>query len=169
MREYRLNEKIEKLLKRFGSLERVVMFIGKPCYISFESALFEDGIKSRGPFGYECATLSDNLFLYIRETPIEFVKIPEDYFFGYKQRNGILWAKPEKALLDYIYKCQMEGIKTDLYDIDWSRLRKPKLEEYAKMMNTQLNIPSVESLRKERHSKYHLIADELQEFLEMKE
>ena len=162
---YNLNKKIEKLLKEYKSLEKVIMIIGKPCYISFESALFENGIKSRGPFGYECATLSDNLTIYVRGTLIEFIKIPEDYFFGYRQRNGIFWAESEKAFLDYIYKCQMEGIKPDFYDIDWSKLRKSKLEKYAEKMDIQLDIPSIESLRKEKHPKYQLIADELQEFL----
>jgi hypothetical protein len=165
MKGYKLDEKIEELLKKYGSLEKVVMIIGKPCYISFESALFEYGIKSRGPIGYQCATLSDEFFCYIRETPVEFIKIPEDYFFGYKQKNGIFWAEPEKALLDYVYYCELEGIKPDLYDIDWSELNRAKLEKYAKLMDTKLNFPDVKALRKEKHPKYHLLADELEEFL----
>jgi hypothetical protein len=165
MKGCKLDEKVGELLKELGSLERVVMAVGRPCYISFESALFAEGIKSRGPFGYECATLSDNLFFYVEETPVELIKIPEDYFFGYRQKNDVFWAEPEKALLDYIYRCQMEGVKADLYDMDWSVLRRSKLEEYAELMDVKLKVPNVESLRKERHPKYHIMADEIQEFL----
>ena len=86
----RFEDKVKELLNKYGSIEKVIMVVGGPCYISFESALFEYGVKSRGPLGYQCATLSGEMVVYIGQVLVEFIRIPEDYFFGYFEQDGVL-------------------------------------------------------------------------------
>ncbi len=116
---------------RFGrpTLEALAMIIGAPCYISFESALERYGILSQIPLVLTCASTSRS---GRRQTPlgeIVFHRLHPRLFFGYRTEGDILWAEPEKALLDWIYVHRKRYGMTPaldelmLEDLDWKRLR----------------------------------------------
>ncbi|NPA76737.1 MAG: hypothetical protein GXN93_03210 [Candidatus Diapherotrites archaeon] len=116
---------------RFGhpTLEALAMIIGAPCYISFESALERYGILSQIPLVLTCASTSRS---GLRQTPlgeVVFHRLHPRLFFGYRSEDGILWAEPEKALLDWIYLHRKRYGMTPaldeltLDDVDWKRLR----------------------------------------------
>ena len=144
--------------------EKAIMLI-EPCYLSFESALYDLNIKSRGTYRYQAACLSNSYLLNLGKINVEFIKIPKDYFFGFVWKNGVAWAEPEKALLDYIYRCEMLGIKPDLYDVDWLSLNKRKLESYAEEMQIEIPFPDLKSLKKSTHPKDKFLSEELEIFL----
>jgi len=85
------------------SLEDVAMFYGKPCYISFESALSECGIISQMPQVLTCATTRKLQNLKTPLGEIIFHHLNPRLFNNFKNNNGILFATAEKALLDYLY------------------------------------------------------------------
>ena len=111
------------------TLEALAMIIGAPCYISFESALERYGILSQIPLVLTCASTSRS---GQRQTPfgeIVFHRLHPRLFFGYRTEGGILWAEPEKALLDWIYVYRKRYGMTPaldelmLEDLDWKRLK----------------------------------------------
>ena len=100
------------------SLEELAMFYGKPCYISFESALEDRGLISQAPQVLTCATTRK---LKNRATPlgeIIFHHLSRRLFNNFENDRGILRATAEKALLDYLY------IKSK------TRLPLPSLDEF---------------------------------------
>ena len=85
------------------SLEEIAMAAGRPCYISFESALSRYGILSQSPMVLTCATRKKPGNV---QTPAgEFLlrHICAHLFWGFREEKGVLWAEPEKALLDWLY------------------------------------------------------------------
>ncbi len=132
------------LLERVGSglylnkfarltLEELAMALGKPCYVSFESALSHYGIISQEPLVLTCATTGKP---YRKSTPlgeIAFRHIINKRFCGYIENNGVLRAEPEKALLDLLYwSSKIRGRFPDLDEVSWKELKKKKLFFYAK-------------------------------------
>lgn len=85
------------------TLEEIAMAAGRPCYISFESALSRYGILSQSPMVITCATRKKPGNV---QTPAgEFLlrHICAHLFWGFREEKGVLWAEPEKALLDWLY------------------------------------------------------------------
>jgi DNA-binding Lrp family transcriptional regulator len=119
---------------RFGhpTLEALAMILGTPCYISFESALERHGVLSQVPLVLTCASTSCS---GLRRTPlgeILFSRLQPALFFGYRAEDGILWAEPEKALLDWIYIHRKRyGVTPALDELDWSPLDSERLREWA--------------------------------------
>ena len=85
------------------SLEEVAMFYGKPCYISFESALEDRGIISQAPQVLTCATTRKLKDLKTPLGEIIFHHIHPRLFNNFDNDHGALRATAEKALLDYLY------------------------------------------------------------------
>jgi len=117
---------------RFGhpTLESLAMILGAPCYISFESALERYGIISQMPLVLTCASTSRS---GMRRTPlgdIRFHRIKPELFFGYRSEDGVLWAEPEKALLDWIYlHLKRHGSPPALDELDVSSLDAMRLAQ----------------------------------------
>ena len=111
------------------TLEALAMILGAPCYISFESALERYGMLSQIPLVLTCASTSRS---GRRQTPlgeIVFHRLRPRLFFGYRPEGGVLWAEPEKALLDWVYVHRKRYGMTPaldelmLEDLDWGRLK----------------------------------------------
>jgi len=85
------------------SLEETAMFYGKPCYISFESALEDHGVISQAPQVLTCATTRKLKNLKTPLGEIVFHHLRPGLFNNFENDRGILRAGPEKALLDYLY------------------------------------------------------------------
>ena len=85
------------------SLEEAAMFYGKPCYISFESALSDRGIISQLPQVLTCATTRKLKNLKTPLGEIVFHHLNSRLFNNFENDKGILRATAEKAMLDYLY------------------------------------------------------------------
>lgn len=122
-------------LNRFGrtTLEDMAMVLGKPCYISFESALSHYGIVSQEPFVLTCATTCKPRRKSTPLGDIVFRHIAQKRFWGYVANGSILWAEPEKAFLDWLYwSNKTQGIFPDLDEINWEEMNKKKIFSYSK-------------------------------------
>ncbi|KAF0134918.1 MAG: hypothetical protein FD145_299 [Candidatus Saganbacteria bacterium] len=85
------------------SLEEVAMYYGKPCYVSFESALQNCGIISQAPQVLTCATTRKLKNLRTPLGEIIFHHLSPRLFISFENDKGILRGTAEKALLDYLY------------------------------------------------------------------
>lgn len=114
------------------TLEELAVLLGRPCYVSCESALERYGVLSQMPMVLTCVSTARS---ERRETPlgeIVFHRLPPTLFFGYHSEDGILWADPEKALLDWLYiKRKTRGASPALDELDLERLDRAKLMEWA--------------------------------------
>lgn len=122
-------------VNRFGrpTLEALAMILGAPCYISFESALERYGILSQVPLVLTCASTSRSGRQRTPLGEIVFHRLRSALFCGYRTENGILWAEPEKALLDWIYiHRKRHGGTPDLDELDWSLLNIERLQALAR-------------------------------------
>ncbi len=110
-----------------------------PSYISLSTALSIQGIIDQIVPTIEVAT-SENFpptrkKIQINTTQIIFHRIPPKLMFGYRYREsktirGYYYyiAKPEKAILDYVYK---RGDPEDIFTVNWDNLNKKLLKKYA--------------------------------------
>jgi len=86
-------------------------------YISFESALSAYGIINQVPYTVTMATYKSPKTRPFLKAEIALRKIKKELFFGYKLIDNMLFAEPEKALLDTLY-LRSKG----LADLPWEEL-----------------------------------------------
>src|SRR3989338_6432264 len=124
-------------------LEEIAMIYGRPCYISFESALENHGLISQMPLVLTCATPRKTKNLKTPFGEIVFHHIALQLFNNYKNERGILWATAEKALLDYLYINAKANRSHSLLDeLNIAGLNKMRLKKlsrtYPKSVRTHL-------------------------------
>jgi len=122
-------------LNRFAkvTLEELAMALGKPCYVSFESALSYHGIVSQEPLVLTCATAQKPKRKTTPLGEIVFRHIAQPRFNGYTEKGGILRAGPEKALLDWLYwSAKTRGGFPAADELNWDALDKEKIFSLAK-------------------------------------
>lgn len=113
------------------SIEEMAMVLYRPCYISYESALSHYGLLSQMPLVLLVATTKKPS---TKETPVGTITshhIKDRLFFGYIEKDGILYAEPEKALLDWVYSNIKIGAHLSLDEIDWTLLNVERLYKYG--------------------------------------
>ena len=103
-----------------------------PSYLSFETALSLYGILSQIPFTQTFATVKKSKKMTLWNTEVEFTKLKEELFFGYKLEQNIYIAEPEKALLDELYLVSRGKRGINIEELDLRDINKDKLLEYAK-------------------------------------
>lgn len=114
------------------SLEEIAMAVGKPCYVSFESALSRYGILSQSPMTLACATRRKPALLQTFVGEVCLRHLAGQRFWGFKEERGILWAEPEKALLDWLYwRLQTQGQAPALDELATEDLDKTKLSAWS--------------------------------------
>ena len=106
---------------------------------------FYHGVSDQPVYRIQCVTLKDGFELSVNSLRAEFVRIPEDHFFGYERREDPFLseqfplATPEKALLDYLYRQRDQGYSPFLlFLVDWEMLDKKRLQKYAEQMEPWL-------------------------------
>ncbi|PIS29805.1 hypothetical protein COT42_04215 [Candidatus Saganbacteria bacterium CG08_land_8_20_14_0_20_45_16] len=131
------------------SLEEVAMFYGKPCYISFESALEAHGVLSQAPQLLTCATTRKLKNLTTPLGEIVFHHISPRLFNGFENDRGILRATAEKALLDYLY-INLKNKKPipSLNELNLGQMNNKKLKKLAK--NFPPNVAKINNKRDKR-------------------
>lgn len=110
---YLLLSRMEKdgRVKRFGTgiyvLEgvdfdptRIALSIYQPCYLSFDTVLFQNGILSQGGYTLTIASLRRSKELEIGGLKVQYISIPKKLFWGF---NKDWVALPEKAFIDYCW------------------------------------------------------------------
>ncbi|MCX5976785.1 MAG: hypothetical protein NTV33_08175 [Coprothermobacterota bacterium] len=116
---------------RLPTLEALACLLARPAYISRESALSEVGILSQMPLTLTCVTTGKTREARTPLGNIAFSHLQIPLFWGYSVRQGILWAEPEKALLDWVYMARKAGSGPPTLDeLEWEALDPRKLKEY---------------------------------------
>jgi len=116
------------------SLEEAAMFYGKPCYVSFESALEDRGIISQAPQVLTCATIRKMKNLKTPLGEIVFHHLQYRLFNNFENDKGILRATAEKALLDYLYICLKNNkYVPSLDEFNLDQLDNKKIKKLAKL------------------------------------
>ncbi len=121
-------------LNRMGktTLEELAMSLRRPCYISFESALSRHGVVSQIPLALTCATTRKPGRKTTVLGEITFRHLTPSRFWGFREENRVLWAEPEKALLDWLYWfSKTQGRFPDMDELDVSDLDRRRLKEFA--------------------------------------
>jgi len=110
----------------------IANFLYEPSYVSLESALNFHGALSQFPYEIASITTRKSASKTRVGKTFRYVRIKQELFWGYESRHGFLVAHPEKALLDLLY-LQSKGLaRVHLDELDWSRLDKSQLAEWAK-------------------------------------
>lgn len=110
----------------------IANFLYEPSYVSLESALNFHGALSQFPYEIASITPRKPVTKTSNGKTFRYVKIKPTLFWGYETKHGFLLAQPEKALLDLLY-LQSKGLAIiHLDELDWSRLDKARLSEWAK-------------------------------------
>lgn len=113
-------------------IERVAGQIYLPCYLSFEYALSKYGILNLVPYTLTFATPRKPRRYTIAGRDIEFRRIKQDLFWGFREAEGTYVAEKEKAFLDQIYFYKKGIGSFDVAEMNSGILSKRKLHEYAK-------------------------------------
>ncbi len=108
-------------------------FLYQPSYISMQSALSFHSIMTG--FSYQITSISvkKTRTFEINDKEYLYSKISPKLFWGWEKKENFLIAKPEKALLDYIYFATKGLAGLDWEEIDTTRLDKKLLLKWAKM------------------------------------
>lgn len=95
-------------------------FVYQPSYISLESALSLYGILSQIPYETTAITIKKSKTKNIHHNVYSYSHIQNKLFWGYEKMNGVLIAKPEKALLDqaYLFCKGLRQFPIDEYDLE---------------------------------------------------
>jgi len=113
-------------------IERVAGQIYLPCYLSFEYVLSKYGILNLVPYTLTFATPRKSRRYTIAGRDVEFRKIKQGLFWGFRDTESACIAEKEKAFLDQIY-FHKKGIGSfDIAEMNLGILSKRKLHKYAK-------------------------------------
>lgn len=104
-------------------------------YISLESALREYGISTQSPQVLTCVTTQRPREFKGKTIRIRYRRISPHLYWGYQTKRtrygSYQIAEPEKALLDWIYLNLQNGAEPALDELDFGKLSRGKLVEYA--------------------------------------
>lgn len=110
----------------------------RPSYISFESALSYHGIIPETTYGLTAATTKPTRNFQVGDRVFIYHKIKKEAYTGYEpkriEKDIILIASPEKALIDYLYFVNL-GRKSLYERLDLRKLNKKKMLDYSKLFN----------------------------------
>lgn len=132
------NKILQKLIKgkyyfTLNSVNDFTManFLYQPSYISMQSALSFHSIMTG--FSYQITSISakKTKSFIINEKDFVYSKIATKLFWGWEKKEDFLIAKPEKALLDYVYFASKGLTLLDWEEIDISKLNKKLLLEWS--------------------------------------
>lgn len=113
----------------------IANFLYQPSYISMQSALSFHSIMTG--FSYQITSISvkkPKNFIIDKKDFI-YSKITPKLFWGWEKKEDFLIAKPEKALLDYVYFASKGLTSLDWEEIDISKLDKKLLLTWARKYN----------------------------------
>lgn len=105
-------------------------------YISLGTALAEWGLSSQNPIAATCVTTARGRRIQTASIDIVYRKISPGLFWGFTEKKGRYGsykiAEPEKAFLDWIYFTLKDGLDVEFDEIQFGKLGRSRLVEYAK-------------------------------------
>jgi len=110
-------------------------FLYQPSYISMQSALSFHSLMTGFSYQITSICIKKPKSFVINEKDFIYSKITPKLFWGWEKKEDFLMAKPEKALLDYVYFASKGLTNLDWDEIDISRLDKKLLLEWALKYN----------------------------------
>jgi predicted transcriptional regulator of viral defense system len=118
------------------SARDVVNELNPESYISLGTALAEWGLSSQNPAAATCVTTSRGRKIKAGSIEIVYRNISRELFWGYTEKKGryrnYKIAEPEKAFLDWIYFKLKDGLPVQFDEIQFEKLSRARLVEYAK-------------------------------------
>ncbi|MFQ5595620.1 MAG: hypothetical protein ACE5HA_15850, partial [Anaerolineae bacterium] len=101
--------------------------------MTFSSALERYAILSQVPLVLTCASTSRSERCQTPLGEILFHRLRPTLFFGYRVESHILWAEPEKALLDWLYiRRRRHGATPPLDELNRESLDVQHLQDWAR-------------------------------------
>ncbi len=101
-------------------------------YVSFLSALVHHGVIVEGLTTVQVASLDRAGAGDVAATPVEHHLLPRDLWFGYRvesfEGESVPVATPEKALLDWCWLAEEQGLYPRLEEMEWSLLDRDRLD-----------------------------------------
>ena len=119
------------------SAEELAMVIRLPSYLSMEYALSVHGILSQTVHTLTLVTTQLTRVYDANGMVLEYHQVKRPLFWGYEKRSEVLFAEPEKALLDLIYIRVLRGsmdvasLGSLVDDMFLEELDRERLMEYA--------------------------------------
>ena len=128
----RLTGGVYILPEKFSQIDLVGNALYQPSYLSFESALSRYGLLSQVPYTLTFATTRKSYRVRVSNIEIEYRKIREDLFFGYKQAGSLLIASRAKAVIDSLYFVSFGKASVTLDDLDLRSLDRALMTRLAR-------------------------------------
>lgn len=122
-----LNRVANGLYSVFGDVidpEEIACQFYYPSYLSLKTALNRSGIINQIPQAIQCVSLRKSYKTKIAGIVVNYHQIKKDLFFGYYQKEEMLIAYPEKALLDLLYFSSLGREYFSPREIDLSKINK---------------------------------------------
>lgn len=138
----RLASGVYILMERYGEIEKIANLIYFPSYLSFESALSKQGVISQMPYLLNFTTVNKTKKLMLGDYRVEYRKIKEELFWGYKMTDGLMIATPEKALFDMYYIASFGKADFDFQAVDKSRIDMNRVKEMFDKFGVKISLPS---------------------------
>jgi predicted transcriptional regulator of viral defense system len=109
---------------------------GQPVgYVSFLSALVHHGVIVEGLTSVQVASPDRAGPGGVTATPVEHHLLPRDLWFGYREESFegeiVPVASPEKALIDWCWLAEEQGLYPRLEEMEWSMLDRERLDRLA--------------------------------------
>ena len=108
-------------------------FLYQPSYISMQSALSFHSIMTGFSYQITSIGIKKSKNYIIDGKDFIYSKIDPKLFWGWEKKADFLIARPEKALLDYVYFASKGLANLDWEEIDITRLEKKILLKWAKI------------------------------------
>lgn len=106
-------------------------FLYQPSYVSMQSALSFHSIMTGFSYQITSIGIKKPKNFVIDGKDFIYSRIIPKFFWGWEKKEDFLMAKPEKALLDYVYFASKGLVTIDWEEIDTSKLDKKLLLEWA--------------------------------------
>jgi len=122
----------------------------RPAYATGLWRVNHDGFIPEGVTTLTFATTREPKTVTTRTGTIEYRQIPRGAFFGYTKKDGALVARPEKAILDFLWWQNIEWNREEFerwrFQDNWKRLNRPRLIEFAKKWGEPRLVRAAEAL-----------------------
>ncbi|MAG45000.1 hypothetical protein CL633_03895 [bacterium] len=140
LNRFNKQKKLIQILKGWYTLDKarldyeaLACELVKPSYISLEYALHLHGIINQVPNTITLITLKKSKNFNLENYNLEYARIKQDLYFGFKIQDKILIAEAEKALLDELYLISRGKRHFGLDDLNLENINKTRFKKWLKL------------------------------------
>jgi len=125
---------VNRLVPDFSGRE-LINLLRPDAYLSLETVLRDSGISTQSATVLTCVTPGRAGEFRSKSISIVFRRLSKNLFWGFHEKRTRYGkyniADPEKALLDWVYLLRQEGSVVPTDELDFQRLDRGKLLQYA--------------------------------------